>query len=330
MRDAVSLLDQMFSFGDETVTLRQVQQVLGAVGGQLVNDLVDALAAKEIPQGLRLVQQLVLDGASLTEFTHQVVEHLRGIMVLQMAQDPQLLNELPSETVRQMQSQAQRMTLPMTISAVKRFSEAITELKSSYQPQLPLELAFIEAVNGVVSAPPAAVATMAAPALSPAQVAVPIAAPAATPTAKGAAAQTNGKQPASAEAEPPPLDHTAIKRLRDQWKQLQAQIKVDLGLKVLAAFNCVRDIAVSEQGVAFAFGNNSFAKDMLSQPENHNRIVTILSDFLGLPVQSECQMGEQAKLPRKVSNEPLDGNATDPLVEYAVNNLGAQVVEDAE
>jgi hypothetical protein len=154
-----------------------------------------------------------------------------------------------------------------------------------------------------------------------------VVAPAAKPTT-----QPNGKQPAptptTEAAEPPPLDHRAVKKLRDQWKQLQAQIKGDLGVKVLAAFNCVRDIAVSDQGVAFAFGNNSFAKDMLSQPENHNRIVTILSDFLGRPVQLECQMGEQAKLSRRVATgEFADGNTTDPLVEYAVNNLGAKVVD---
>ena len=328
MRDAVSLLDQMISVGDATVTLRQVQQVLGAVGGQFVNELVDALAAREIPNGLRLVQQLVLDGASLTEFTHQVVEHLRGVMVLQMARDPQLLEELPGETVRQMQSQAERMTLPNTIAAVKRFSEAANQLKNSFQPQLPLELAFIEAVNGVMVAPAPAVVMAAAPAT---QAVAPVATPAA-PTNKPA---TNGKPapptPAApeVEAEPPPLDHTAIKKLRDQWKQLQAQIKVDLGVKVLAAFNCVRDIAVSDQGVAFAFGNNAFAKDMLSQSENHNSIVKILSDFLGRPVQLECQMGDQAKVSRQVAlSEQHDG--ADPLVEYAVNNLGARVVDEEE
>jgi DNA polymerase-3 subunit gamma/tau len=334
MRDAVSLLDQMFSFGDKKVTLHQVQQVLGAVGGQMVNELVDALAEKQIPQGLRLVQQLVTDGASLTEFTHQVVEHLRGVMVLQMAHDPQLLNELPNETVRQMQTQAQRMTLPITIAAVKRFSEAITQLKSSYQPQLPLELAFIEAVNGVTLAPaPAVVAAAAAPVAPPTPSPTP--APTATPAAKQNAAQANGKQPstpAPVEAEePPPLDLTAIRKLRDQWKQLQAQIKADLGVKVWAALNSVRDIAVSERSVAFAFGNNAFAQQMMNQPENHSRIVTLLSDFLGRPVQLECQLGEQAKLARTVAaGEQQNQDGADPLVEYAVNNLGAKVVEDEE
>jgi DNA polymerase-3 subunit gamma/tau len=339
MRDAVSLLDQMFSFGDETVTLHQVQQVLGAVGGQMVHDLVDALAGKQIPQGLRLIQQLVLDGASLTEFCHQVVEHLRGIMVLQMAQDPSLLNELPNDMVRQMQSQSQSMTLPNTIAAVKRFSEAINQLKGSYQPQLPLELAFIEAVNGVAVAPaavapaPVAVAAVAAPT-------TPVAAPVATAEAAPAAeSKTSGKSktpakgnqpaPTPVEAEPPPLDQAAIKKLRDQWKGLQAQIKNDLGVKVWAALNSVRDIAVSDRGVAFAFGNNAFAQQMISQTENHSRIVTILSDFLGRPVQLECQLGEQAKLARTISvNEVQESDGADPLVEYAVNNLGAKVVEE--
>lgn len=336
MRDAVSLLDQMFSVGDQTVTLHQVQQVLGAVGGQLVYDLVDALADKQIPQGLRLVQQLVLDGASLTEFCHQVVEHLRGIMVLQMAQDPALLNELPNEMVRQMQSQAQRMSLPTTITAVKRFSEAINQLKGSYQPQLPLELAFIEAVNGVAVAPAVvAVAPVAAPNTTP--VAAAVVAPEATPAtasktgSKSKPAPANGNPPAPppVEAEPPPLDQAAIKRLRDQWKQLQAQIKNDLGVKVWAALNSVRDIAVSDRGVAFAFGNNAFAQQMISQTENHSRIVTILSDFLGRPVQLECQLGEQAKLARTLSvSELQDNDGADPLVEYAVNNLGAKVVDE--
>ncbi len=36
MRDAISLLDQMISYGAESVTLQQVQQALGAVSAQQV------------------------------------------------------------------------------------------------------------------------------------------------------------------------------------------------------------------------------------------------------------------------------------------------------
>jgi hypothetical protein len=187
-----------------------------------------------------------------------------------------------------------------------------------------LELAFIEAANGVMVAPaPVAVGAGAVPNVAT------VTAAAATPKAKSPKA--NGAQPAVPvpEAEPAPLDSAAIKKLREQWKVLQAQIKADLGVKVWAALNSVRDIAVSEQGVAFAFGNNAFAQQMMSQTENHSRIVAILSDFLGRPVQLECQLGDQAKLARAVSaHTAQDGDAADPLVEYAVNNLGAKIVDE--
>ncbi|MEZ4736779.1 MAG: DNA polymerase III subunit gamma/tau [Caldilineaceae bacterium] len=153
MRDAISLLDQMLSYGNDTVTFLQVQQALGAVSAQAVADLVSALAGRQVAAGLTLIQQLLTEGASLTEFCHQVVEHLRGVMVLQMAGDAGLLAELPAETVGLMQRQAQQLALPVTLYAIKRFSAAVVELKGSHQPQLPLELAFIEAIQGEVSAP---------------------------------------------------------------------------------------------------------------------------------------------------------------------------------
>jgi DNA polymerase-3 subunit gamma/tau len=323
MRDAVSLLDQMVSFGAEAVTLAQVQQVLGAVSAQTVNELVEALANKDAPGGLRLVQQLVLEGSSLNEFCHQVVEHLRGVMVLQMAQDPALLNDLPGETVRQMQAQAQRMTLPMTLFAVKRFGEAAAQLKGGYQPQLPLELALIEAVQGgPLSIPPPA----AQPATAPP---APIEASAKVPPGKPAprAPEPSASQP---EPAPPPLDRAAVERLRARWREFLAVVRQRCGIRVEAAFKSVRDVAVAEQTVALAFGNNEFTYQMIAQPETRTQVATILSEFFGRPIQVECQMGEQARISGSVavtrSSAARDGN--DPLVEYAVSTLGAQVVDE--
>ena len=148
MRDAISLLDQMISYGTDAVTLAQVQQVLGAVSAQMVGQFVDALAAKDVAAGLRLIQQLVLDGASMVEFTAQVIEHLRGVMLLEMTGDAGLLTEWPQDTVEAMRGQAEAMNLSGTLYAIKRFGEAAAQLKGGYQPQLPLELALIEVVRG--------------------------------------------------------------------------------------------------------------------------------------------------------------------------------------
>ncbi|MCB0186253.1 MAG: DNA polymerase III subunit gamma/tau, partial [Caldilineaceae bacterium] len=152
MRDAISLLDQMLSYGNETVTFQQVQQALGAVSAQAVSGLVDALAERNVAAGLTLIQQLMVEGASLTEFCHQVVEHLRHVMVLQMTGERSFLAELPADTVQQIEQQARQLAQPNTLYAIKRFSAATADLKNSHQPQLPLELALIEAIQGEATA----------------------------------------------------------------------------------------------------------------------------------------------------------------------------------
>lgn len=330
MRDAISLLDQMLSYGNELVTFVQVQQALGAVSAQAVADLVNAIATKNVAAGLMLIQQLLTQGASLTEFCHQVVEHLRGIMVLQMAGDAGLLNELPGETVGLMQRQAQQLTLPTTLYAIKRFSTAVVELKGSYQPQLPLELAFIEAVQGEVTAPTMMVIPT-APVVGPVVMTPP---PMTTPVDNGApspVAPMPAATPSPAESapkEPPPLDAAAIKRLNDQWKDnFLPTVRKQFGVRVEAALRGVRDIAIAQDTVAFAFGSNDFTREMIAEPETNGKIVALLSKILGRSVKLDCQAGERAQLTNMITVTAIakEDDGVDPLLEYAVTALGAEV-----
>ncbi len=329
MRDAISLLDQMLSYGAESVTLAQVQEVLGAVSSEAVTELVDALAERNVAAALGLVQKLVTQGASLPEFSQQVIEHLRGVMVVQMTGATDLLVDLPGETVTRMAQQADAMPLATTLHAIKRLSEAVPELKGGYQPQLPLELALIETIQSdivpvqqtvQVSAPAATRATQ--PATSQKTAAPQAAAPDAPAADDGAAS------PSAADAEPP-LDQEAIRKLSgSQWDQFLVTVRNQLGHKVQASLRAVRDIAVSENVVALAFGVNQFSRDMISAPETMSKVVDLLSSYLGRNVRVDCQMGETAKLAgliAVVSDSAPDG--PDPLVEYAVSNLRASVVE---
>jgi DNA polymerase-3 subunit gamma/tau len=333
MRDAISLLDQMLSYGAESVTLAQVQEVLGAVSSEAVTELVDAVAERDVAAALSLVQKLVTQGASLPEFSQQVIEYLRGVMVVQMTGATDLLVDLPGETVTRMAQQADAMPLATTLHAIKRLSEAVPELKGGYQPQLPLELALIESIQGEI-----------APVQQTVQVTAPVASPS-TPQASSPAAQqkTAAPQAAAPDApatvneaaaksqadEEPPLDQEAIQKLSgSQWDQFLVTVRNQLGHKVQASLRAVRDIAVSENVVALAFGVNQFSRDMISAPETMSKVVDLLSNYLGRNVRVDCQMGETAKLAgliAVVSDSEPDG--PDPLVEYAVSNLRASVVE---
>ncbi|MEM7130658.1 MAG: DNA polymerase III subunit gamma/tau [Chloroflexota bacterium] len=374
MRDAVSLLDQMFSYGSDTVTVEQVQQVLGTVNAESVAELADAVVTKDVTSGLSLIQQLLSQGISLVEFCHQVIEHLRGILVLQMTQNPSLLNEMAGETVERLAQQATQLDQAAILHAIKRFSEAIPQLKGGYQPQLPLELALIESVQGpaTVQAAPTTEATAlsaaVSPAVSPASTKIPTATSnsavqqgslpnsaaevqpsQAMPRANGTPPQSQAKSmdgesatssgqeekegdAGTVEAEPltpsvVQIDVKAVENLRTKFGAFKAQVREACGHQSQAALNSVRDIAIADGTVIFAFGKNSFTRDMIMQPETHSEVARILSRILGQAIILECQMGEKANLSglsMKSTQQETEG--PDPLIEFAVNELGAKVV----
>ncbi|MEZ4636141.1 MAG: DNA polymerase III subunit gamma/tau [Caldilineaceae bacterium] len=335
MRDAISLLDQMTSYDTDIISLAQVQQVLGSAGSESVAAFVDAVANRQIAPGLTLIQQLLHSGASLQEFTTQVVDYLRGVMLLEMTGDKSLLTDQPTDVVAQMAQQAKQLDRGQILYAIKRFSEAIGELKGGLQPQLPLELALIESIQGTVTQVQTVVQTVVQTDAAPAQ---PAAAPPATrpaadndkPTAAPQA--TTPPQPAAdADAAPVPLDEDAVRRLQSRWNEFLGQVKQRCGFKQEAALRAVRDIAIGEQAVSFAFGKNKFAREMISSAETLTPVAEILSQILGRSVSLTCQVGDSATLSAsagRVIRETTDADGPDPLVQYAVDELGASVVED--
>ena len=327
MRDAVSLLDQMTSYGatasteeSPAISLEQVQQVLGSVATATVAAFVEALAAKDVSAGLNLIHDLLLQGGSLNEFAAQVIEHLRGVMLVQMVGDSALLEDSAPDTVQTLQRQAKDLSKSETLWAIKRFSEAMSELKGGFQPQLPLELALVEVIEGEPQqfAPPAPAQTLSQPA-------------APTPPAKekSTAQPKTGasSSPVAEKKETTPLDAQATQRLRENWDRFLNTVRERCGPKEQASLRSIRDLAIGGDSVAMAFGNNSFTLGVISEAKTKDSVAVILSEILGQQVSIICQSGEQATIPtaagRAVEEASADGQ--DPLLEYAVSELGAKV-----
>ncbi len=158
MRDAISLLDQLTAYGSGTITLNLVQTVLGAVASQSIIALVDALTAGDVAAGLDLINQIVGDGADPRQLAREIVEYLRAVMLVKLGGGAGL--NLPEETLTTMKAQAAKVDAPAIIRATTLFNEALLDIKSGLLtvPQLPLELAFVDAAMVATAvAQPAAV-----------------------------------------------------------------------------------------------------------------------------------------------------------------------------
>lgn len=143
IRDAESLLDQLVTAPGDTITLERAQKVLGTASNTAVIQLTNAWLSRDGAGGLALIHEALASGADARQFCRQMVAYLRQLLLLQAA-GKELALDMTPEQKGLMLAQASRAPRQGLIEAVKRFQEAALTPVSSWQPQLPLELAFIE------------------------------------------------------------------------------------------------------------------------------------------------------------------------------------------
>ena len=143
LRDAESLLDQLVVSPGDTITAERTQMVLGVASNTAVIQLTGAWLDRNGAAGLEIIHNALATGTDARQFCRQMVAYLRQLLLLQAAGTAVTL-EITQEELAEMTAQAQRAPRQGLIDAIKGFNEAATTQSSSWQPQLPLELAFIE------------------------------------------------------------------------------------------------------------------------------------------------------------------------------------------
>jgi DNA polymerase-3 subunit gamma/tau len=144
-RDAESLLDQLSAYRNERITLDYVQKLLGLIPAESVGRVIDALLGKDLSAGLGLINQVADDGADLRQFNRELVGYLHGLLLIK-AGNPGLLN-VTTELLATMTTQARGCSLGELTRSLRLFGQADQALRNSPQPQLPLELAFVDATS---------------------------------------------------------------------------------------------------------------------------------------------------------------------------------------
>lgn len=224
----------------DTITLERAQRVLGTASNTVVLALTAAIFDADGAGGLRIIHDALASGADARQFARQMVSHLRTVLLLQAA-GPDMVPDLPDSQQEALLVQAGRAPRPLLIDAVRRFQDAAQKQAISWQPQLPLELAFMELLPveplPVFAAPPPKRAEAVPPKPAPADEATIVPLPPAEPTpapaaesAQSAAAPTAlPPEPESAEVEKAVgVEETAgstavpltVEQLRAQWRAM--------------------------------------------------------------------------------------------------------------
>ena len=348
LRDAISLLDQLTSTG-ENVTLAEAQVVLGTATNESVIRLIEAVLARDSAAGLRGIQAALDGGSDPRQFSRQVVDYLRGLLLVRM-NNAGLLDVTP-ETRTQMASQAGRFETPRLLDVIRLFNTAASDSRSSWQPGLGLELAFAEAVEerplapapaAVVSAapvhataparstpltqtnqshnepPPWEETTSAAPAVRPVHAE---ARPAAVNTRPDARPETKPAAPASA-ATPAPT-HAAgppeLAEIRANWLKIRTEVKNRNGLTA-AALNSLKIYTIKDGVLVLGYQNELLKKKMETE-ENLAMLRQAIQAVLGRTLNVRCLVvGNKTS----IDNEDLEVDG-EGIVRTALD-LGGKIV----
>jgi len=93
MRDALSLLDQVLSFGEGPVSVARVREVLGLISDEIYAEMLRAIVERDAAAVFRLVDRLLEAGADLGEFMSGAGETLRALLLVGVGGEPEGLTE---------------------------------------------------------------------------------------------------------------------------------------------------------------------------------------------------------------------------------------------
>jgi DNA polymerase III subunit gamma/tau len=150
VRDALSTLSQVLSLGKKEITTEDAVTILPRNNKIKNQELVSLLQADKTREAILLVDSLVEDGVDLEQFTLNLVEYLRDLIMLK--HDIKVFND-DKET----KDQAQKTDLESLLKYLNKFIEKIPQLKRADISQLPLEIACIELTsrqNNSTNTPP--------------------------------------------------------------------------------------------------------------------------------------------------------------------------------
>ena len=288
LRDAESLLDQLVAAPEDTITLERAQMVLGTASDAAVITLTEAWLDGDARAGLGVIHEALNSGADARQFARQMVAHLRQILLLKAAGTTITL-DTTAEQRAAMSEVAERADRRRLIEAIKGFNQAAMSGASSWQPQLPLEMAFIESV------PETAATTTAAPQKVVAETETtqqapppPIAQPPQPPAEKAEEAAESFevvKDSAPEPAKVPAAAGLTIENVKSYWPKLRERVgQIDKSLPALLA-SC-KPLGTEGDFVIFGF-DYPILKDKFDKKK---RAADTVADVIGELVGSKCRI----------------------------------------
>lgn len=146
VRDGLSLLDQVFSFGEKKIGVADVTEVLGLVNRDILWQLTEALLAGERAAALTSLEDIFLYGMDIRRFSADLLECFRTLLLSRIEGCAAML-DMPAEELARCQELAARFSPESIHQKLTLLMRLVEELRHSSQPRLALETGFLRIIE---------------------------------------------------------------------------------------------------------------------------------------------------------------------------------------
>ena len=144
VRDSLSILDQLMAGASSQngIEYDRAVALLGYTHAQLLDEVIDALGAKDAPTLFGAVSRVVATGQDPRRFVEDLLERLRDLIVVKAVPQAagQILQGVPQDQLERLGQQAQALGERELTVAAGTANETLNGMTGAANPQLQLEL----------------------------------------------------------------------------------------------------------------------------------------------------------------------------------------------
>ena len=345
VRDALSVLGQLLAgAGPDGVTYDIAVQLLGFTDGALLDEAIDALAARDSTTIFNTVDRVIESGLDPRRFTQDFLERLRDLIIVGAVKEnaSHVLRDFPEDQLERMRTQANLIGAATLIRAADITSLGLTEMRGATAPRLILELicgrillptgddsaliARLERLERGVNLVTHSVQAPEQPAVtSP---------PKSKPTVAESTPEPEVKKPIRAAAPEPsinqpvgPVDISALRRL---WPEVIENVKKRRRLTWSLLSASAQVLAVDDKSITVGIVNAG-ARDSFVRSGSEEILAAAFQDVTGLVRKIDVVVDPSINTPQyeRTTEEPTDADQLSGTALLA-RELGAQVIREFE
>ena len=309
LRDAISILDQLSS-AEQKITPDLAHQVLGTSPDQAVLNFVDAILEADAAGGLNTLHESAERGNDPAQFTRQVIAYFRNVLLMLMENPDRI--DVPSDVFSVIEKHSRAIDIKDLLDLIRIFNGAINDRGGSWQPTLPLEMAFLEALDTIGGAEPR---TISKPAPKKASQKKPDKQSKASPSKKAPPKKAETPEK-SAESGQQPLTVLQL------WKDIIERVR-DISPSTQGILNSSKPLGIKDKQLVLSFRSDAI-KEKMEKGDHLQICQEVIEKVVGVKIPILCIVGgkDQSDLP--------DGVDPNGLVASAVRDLGGSYVSDQD